>query len=301
MNLSRRRFIYSAALGLMVPYVRASSPIPFSFFKLDALFANAWSNLVISLGGPRPSQNTIRAIQTIYDGIVSAGLLSKMLSVNAIVPDSLVAARVPFIQAAGDQIWTNTSFVDADLTVDGLKGNGSTKLLDPGISPNAQIVPSSNFGMTIVSPDSAGSSTGVEFGSINNLNSDHDTYLGLNSVGNANVNSCGFGSGWNIQVAQAGNGYYSANRLTTTDLKLYFANQATPHAQIGSATTATGTALASAMYVFAVRNTNGGAPAAFTSKRLSFVAVTLGLTSAESASFYSLIAGLRNSLGGGNP
>lgn len=48
--MNRRRFIYCAATGLMVPYVRASTPIPFSFFKPGASVATfgpaSLSNLV---------------------------------------------------------------------------------------------------------------------------------------------------------------------------------------------------------------------------------------------------------------
>ena len=34
--MNRRRFVYSAALGLMVPFVRASIPVPVAFFKSAA-------------------------------------------------------------------------------------------------------------------------------------------------------------------------------------------------------------------------------------------------------------------------
>jgi hypothetical protein len=272
------------------------------------LSGQAWAAAVVRLGGALPSLATIKAISTFYDNLIAAGLRDKFYSLNCIVPDSLTAALVPIIytlsgSGTGYELWVNHNFVSGDLTVNGLKGDGISKYLDTGIIPPGT-TPSTDFGMTIVSPDSAsnGGVTESEFGSINTANSNNNTVFYLNNGGNSYVESCGFGSGWNIQVTpQPGNGYYSANRLSTTDFKLYFANQATPHAQVGSATTATGNALNSILYAFAVRNTATGLAHSYSAKRMSFIAAHAGFTSAESAAFYSLIATLRTSLGGGNP
>jgi len=311
MKHTRRKFIRNAATGLMVPtlmscVVRGSATMPVGFWGPG--LSTSWSRLVVSLGGPVPSQNSIRAVERMYNDLGTAGLLTKMLSVNAIVPDSLLAARVPFINAGGSQLWANTNFVAADLTVAGLIGNGTSKSLDTGFVPSNSVnsaEPNVDFGVTIISPDSSGSNTGVEFGSNKTLpSSDNNTLLALNSGGNTVVEACGFGGGFNISVTQAGNGYYSANRLTTTNLKLFFANQATSHAEIGSATTVTPGYLSCTQLAFATLDfTLGGSgvPANWTSKRLSFIAIHKGLTLAESATFYTLAAALRATLGGGNP
>jgi hypothetical protein len=298
-NSTARPFeFYSVGTGLTAT---DATNLTNRYATLRTILGRGWSSDVIRLGGATPSAGTVTALNTFVAGLSSAGILTKMLSVNAIVPDNLTASRVPIICNAGLELWTNTAFVGGDLTVNGLKGDGATKYLNTGIAPNALIVPSTNFGMTVVSPDSASNTTGCQCGSYNSLNSNNDTGMFINFGGDAYVECCGFGSGWNIQVTpQPGNGYYSSNRVSTTNLKLYFANQANAHAQVGSATTASGAALASVLYAFASRNTNGIA-GLFDAKRLSLIAFHLGLTSAESATFYSLIAALRTSLGGGNP
>jgi hypothetical protein len=259
-----------------------------------------WSAKVVRLGGAAPSAGTVTALETFHAGLVSADILKKMIAVNAFVPDNLTAACVPYIKVVGNELWTNNNFISGDLTVNGLKGNGSSTYLDTGIAPTASIVPSTNFGATVVMDGATVVGTEVLFGSVNS-NGAFDCVIGFNGPTQAFVIFCDGGGGREILITPPGAGYSSGNRLTTTDLKLYFASQASAHAQVGTASVATYAAGAGGMFAFAGRHTANGNPYYFTNKRISFMAIHLGLTSAESAAFYALVAALRTSLGGGNP
>jgi hypothetical protein len=96
-------------------------------------------------------------------------------------------------------------------------------------------------------------------------------------------------------------GYYSNQRISNSDHRLFFANSGTPHAQIG-ATDAFGpynggVPVPFNMYVGCLNN--GGVPIQFASDRVSFVGVTIGLSAAQSALLFARIQTLRTALGGG--
>ena len=94
-------------------------------------------------------------------------------------------------------------------------------------------------------------------------------------------------------------GYYSLNRLTSTDLRAYFANSGNAFAQIGS----------SAVASTAIPNTNHvnvwacASPAdsgiSFTDRRLSYISFHDGFTANESKLEFNRVQALRTALGGG--
>jgi hypothetical protein len=93
---------------------------------IDPVVAN-WALRVSINGGASPSTNTQIALTTFMQSLYNNNIYSKMISVNCLVPDNLIAASTPLIFIAGNSLWTNHNFVSGDLTVNGLLGNGSSK------------------------------------------------------------------------------------------------------------------------------------------------------------------------------
>jgi len=98
--------------------------------------AQAWSAQVVVNGGAAPSVNTVRAVAFLYDDLKAAGTFGKFHTLAIFVPDNLTAARTPVISNSGDNPYTNNGFVGADLNTYGLKGDGTSKSLDTGVSLN---------------------------------------------------------------------------------------------------------------------------------------------------------------------
>ena len=109
----------------------------------------AWVKKVTDTGAKTPSIRTQQALTTFYNGLVSTELLHKMITVNCVVPDSLSASLTPLIKNSGYDTWIVNEVVDSDLTINGLKGNGSSKYLNTGIIPMGTYSTGSASGTTI--------------------------------------------------------------------------------------------------------------------------------------------------------
>jgi hypothetical protein len=101
--------------------------------------AQTWAARVVTNGGSAPSTSTIRSIAFFFDDIFAANLQSKFYFLNIFAPDNLTAAITPLIATVGNNPWTNSGFVAGDLNEYGLKGNGSSKLLDTGLIPQSHL------------------------------------------------------------------------------------------------------------------------------------------------------------------
>jgi hypothetical protein len=98
------------------------------------------------------------------------------------------------------------------------------------------------------------------------------------------------------QVASPGNGFYSCQRVSNTDHRLYFASSGSPHAQVGSTDTASSGSVMSPVFVDLYRFNGAGLTASDT---ISFYAFTTGLSAADDAKLFARVQTLRQSLGGG--
>ncbi len=102
--MNRRRFIYCAATGLMVPYVRASVPIPLGFFKpasssvISAAAAAALLDWVTRVQG-QGSDVTIAGTQTAVGIYIDAGMThgwwAKVVRQSINAGDTLAALNAP--------------------------------------------------------------------------------------------------------------------------------------------------------------------------------------------------------------
>jgi len=95
-----------------------------------------WQMAVIANGGSF-SRNDSRAVNYFVTECKRAGIWTLIDRVNLFAGRNLNAALVPVKAALGTSTETNSNFVEADFNAAiGLTGNGSTKLLTPGVNAN---------------------------------------------------------------------------------------------------------------------------------------------------------------------
>ena len=231
----------------------------------------------------------------------TTGLVNKIKALNIFAPDNLIAAQTPLISVAGSKIWSNSNFVTGDLTINGLKGNGSNKYLNTGIACNG-IFSTSNMGATLYVPENSGG-VGHNYGCASNTSYTNDC------VATFWVNGAGvFMDSYNTVVTTGGRytitqvanwtGLLSLARTGTTTFNAYWQKPGAavvlaqgPYANSG------GTVPTTTMYAFCSNNST--APAFFSSDRMSILAFHDGMTSNEIITFGALIKTMRIGIGGG--
>lgn len=93
-----------------------------------------WVRRVVANGGT-VSVSTQAAVQTFYLGMRSDGVWGSILRLNLFAGDQLAACLVPLVYQIGTATETNTNFVSGDYALNqGLKGNGTTKRLNTGVT-----------------------------------------------------------------------------------------------------------------------------------------------------------------------
>ncbi len=259
-----------------------------------------WSTRVVANGGATPSQATITAEYNFLVGLTNDSLNNLIYTCNFFAPDSLIASLTPLLVGGGSDPWANNNFVVGDLTVNGLKGNGTTKYLGIGIAP-ATIFTSTDSGLVLYVYDNT-SNTGVDIGS--QQQSTTSVSLLANQSSSTTVESYNFTAGQGLLATGGalGNGYTAAFRTAANSLNIYFANSGSAHASAASSATTGGTigGVTGGTYGFALDLVNPvPAPCCWSVSRLSFMAMTKGMSSAQSALLYARIQTLRTALGGG--
>lgn len=259
--------------------------------------ASDWAARVVVNGGAAVSDNTLYAVSNFCGALDAAAISNLMIAVNVFAPDNLIASITPLYKVFGNDPWTNTNFVASDLSVQGLKGNASTKFLNSGIIPSvAYNLVNTSGGLTVYNtfPDT-GSGADCDV-----LNVTPFFALFSNNAGNAVFNCWSNGAGDFVSAAglSLGLGFTSGSRTSGTTGALYTANSINAFASIGSL----GTVVQSppttfALYFFARNST--GTTNIFSAKRLSFAAVHFGLTSEQTQNLFNAVQALRVALGGG--
>lgn len=263
-----------------------------------------WATRVVVNGGAAPSGGTKAALSTFYTGMVSEGLLSKMIAVNCFVPDNLSASITPLINSAsaGNDPWTNIGnrFIPSDLNVNGLTGNGTVsataKALDTGIIPINAYADNTSAGLTIYN-SSVSSTDSTEIGTRSSSNA--RLTLMANKGGTSSLYSwADTGTRIGITPLSNGSGFVSGNRTSAITASLYVASSTVPFQSIaGPGGSNQGTVPTSQIKVFCYESFGNNSNAS--NKTLSFAAIHRGLSAAECQTFYNLIQAMRQSLGGG--
>lgn len=105
-----------------------------------------WRDAIIAAGGTFETDSQTIA-EALYNQLAVASYYSKIKWLVPFLGANLVAARMPLIDTLGVGIMGNTGFVDADFTqATGIKGNGSSKILNTLIKPS-QLGASSSGGI----------------------------------------------------------------------------------------------------------------------------------------------------------
>jgi len=258
----------------------------------------SWAARVVANGGAAPSENTLTALDTFWSALVAAGLDSKVKVVNVYAPDSLIACLTPYIVGTGSDPWGNMGpFTASELSVNGLKGNGTTMALDTGVLLETEFpAPSNSHGYTLYTFDGLNENKrdggATDSGGVEQL---HHLALATTSL-NYSTPSAG-----NV-VSVANNnfaGYVCMMRVSATDLEVYRANSGTAHALLGSYSGVKVGTLPAVRSFYVHGSNNVGTLAFACTRRLSFAALHDGLSSAESSDFFDAIQQLRTDLGGG--
>lgn len=265
----------------------------------------AWAKQVVANGGAKPSNATISAMDTFYTALQSNNLLGKMISVVCFVPDNLIAATTPFIRTAGNTPWINHSFVAGDLNINGLKGDGATKYLDTGVFPLAAIPTDTSAGLTVYNTfadNVAGTDMGCQQFPATPIMQAVVSYADTAAYWDCWNTVIGQGRIWNNNPLWTG--YFSCNRTAAAQTRIYRASAALGGHQL----LANGAGMSpegrpdSDLYCFAHADQDAGhvnTAISFTTHRLSFAAVHVGLSQPESIAFWTAIQALRTALGGG--
>ncbi len=289
-----------AAAGGVTPVV----PTP------GELVANDWATRVVANGGAFPSQASINGYTAFVDGCIADGNWSKMIHVNGMASDSLIAMKTPLLNIQGIDPWTpqagNLEGATITLTADGLfVGPGASSCYNTGFNPSLAYVNDNSAGMTIILQPT-GNLHAAEYVCGYNK-SDTATLVFCIYANKAGGGQAG-GSCWDqfngglfpaVGTWPAVKGYLSFNRTAANNLAIYGADSLNPHAQLGSTALLSaavrsnqpvpiqGTFIVQLATYFPTNNTYG----------FAFFAGHLGLTLAESALLYPRIKTLFTAFG----
>lgn len=297
--MNRRRFIYCAASGLMVP-VRASVPIPLGFFKASSGVSHQadvsdWISRVNGNGGS-VSTGTATAADT--QNLAVASIRSKILRWNFFAGTGFAAAQVPYIKDKGSTLdnpkvataagsGSDFTYVETGAS-GGLKPLTANAWLDTGFTPSVDWASIDDAGLSM--------------------------YLMDGSIENATVMGCGlFGGGTQcrfiIRTSGAndssvlicappyafyltdtvGTGLYTGSRTASNSLTLY------RNASSVATQSAPGGALFGVPIGIWTFNLDTG-PGNYSTKRSGGYVIHKGLTSGETMTLYNAIQAFQTSL-----
>lgn len=272
-----------------------------SFYLLSTLNCE-WLSRILDANGTRPADEIFTANDVFYAALVSAGVWSKIVVMNTYAPGNLIAAITPLKKGDGLDSWENAGsgqFQSADLTVNGLKGNGLDRYLKTGSGPIvAGLTRSSNHGCVYVHTDDR-TSAQTEYGSATGPNACFRQYFHYNDNKTYFSNCITYDAGTILGTSDKP-GFLLQSRTATNRFDAYFANSTNPHAAVYTNTTPLAGGDDVSGYEIYVHATDELFSAAnISKKRISFVCWGAALTSSESLALYNAVQALRTAYGGG--
>jgi len=261
-----------------------------------------WAKRVVANGGGLPSARIQDAFGTSeFDlTLVNNSLDSLMVILNTVCPGDVPTASTPLYKLQGLDPWTNNNFVNADVTLNGIIGDGATKYLDLGtINTGLNGMGNNSAGMTLYFA-TGNNNVESEFGDFNAFT--NEAWNLQNQSGTSYYECYGFLGNDFVSAANSNwAGFLSGSRIAANDIRLYKANSTTAFVQIASNTNARTNSGGQFRTIFmAVWDSNGGAPINFSTKRLSFGALHPGLTSGQTQTLFNAVQRLRQRYGGGS-
>lgn len=238
-------------------------------------------------GGGTIAERSLQHVDKFVRDCKEAGVWSKLIEVATFTGDQLAAACTK-VKHSDVQSISSFNFVEGDYSeATGLTGNGTTKYLDLNFAP--AVVGITGHLAFYQRTDNAAGGTRMCVGA---CDATDDYWLGsLNPPAQSDAR---FGKSTTASGGgQMVKGFYYAERVSGTDLKVYRNN-----AQIGSSTGATSPA--APVYTFhAWARNNVGVAAGFSGVTGSFLSAGLPLSAQERAEYYAIVQTLQANLGRG--
>lgn len=253
----------------------------------------------LSGGNVTLSALTLACVRDLVNGLMIDGLWSSVIMMAPYPPDDLHACATPIVQGTGigqGTLWgIFGGMTNANLTVNGLAGGaGLSQYFNTGFQDSAFISPAN---LSLIHYNSSVTATGFVSGAYTSganglimaakyTDNNYYSYMGVIA---SNV----------ISGASPGAGYYCHSRTSTTNHVIYFANSGSPHAQLGATDAMAFGGVFPNQSIFVHADNVSGAPQFYTQDRISFFALTTGLTQAQSLLFFNRIQAYRVAIGGG--
>jgi hypothetical protein len=245
---------------------------------------------------PRPSDDTIRAVCDFCLSLDIAGITDKVLALNPVIPDSILSMPYPLIYTVGNghSPWRNQGFIAGDLTADGIQGDG-TSWMDTGFNPSASVLATDDGGMSVYESGAqvGGNPDEVELGT---YDSGTATAMVM-SCWNAAASTCSmWNTGYNHIQADTPS-FYNANRTANNLVEGW---RYPPLHSLGSSVVDQSlVSLPDHPVFFMCLNNDGIGEDNFSTKNVSFAAITTKLTAQEIADLYEAVYWMRFAFGGG--
>jgi hypothetical protein len=270
-----------------------------------------WKRKVL-LNGGTISSRTLKIVNSFYKELRTLSFFNKIKVLNPVIPDSKWAFQIPLIDSTGLYYWTNINDFQIEnggfqLNINGAKSNNgsSAVALSTQFVPSNQLGDIQSFGGTIYLTETA------ETAGSDCVMGASDIFRNASFLMEVNNNFYTPGTysdvficydQANLTTVASSNftGYISMNRLSNTSAKLFKASSTVNHTMYAENTNADPGSLPTnpiAIFVEAYGATYINWMAE--GKRISFIALHLGLTEAESAIFYRAIQKYRRRIGGG--
>jgi hypothetical protein len=264
--------------------------------------ASSWKTRATVNGGA-PTVRSALVLTGFSQAIDTASLTAHFKALNCFVPDDLASAITPLIVGGGSDPWTNHNFIAGDLTVAGLKGNGTNKYLETGINPSVAFAGAgiNSAGITLYNtyPDN----TPLHVDSQVLQGATNSFMLQCNESGSSRFDCFTNNTGARL-ICESQNGglaFYSANRVDAANQFLYQAAPGLALFQAGSNAGGPGVSLPNGILpVFCWDSVNGTTFDNFSFHRYSFAAIHDGFSQANCLALYTAVDAMRNLFGGGN-
>jgi hypothetical protein len=271
--------ISSLGIALKVPSLAANS--------LDAATAAYAAN--IDTAGGSISAASLTANDQLVKGLKADGLWNLLHEIYTFSGD-FTAALVKLKTVTAQSTLTNHNFVSGDFSKSsGLKGNGTSKYLRSGYIPNTHgTLNSASLGVWNASTGAGGGGT---MGVVTGSNSVRQALLAPFSDGTLYSDCYDVTSGRLSAAVSSPYQLLSSSRTSSTSHKIYQNGNS-----LATNSTNGGSQPLHELYLFTL-NVTGSPSSAYTSHRLSFGFIGLGLTDVEMQSLYDRVLGFQQAMG----
>jgi hypothetical protein len=205
----------------------------------DGGVASDWAARVVTNGGTAIPAANVTAACNFVSTLKASGDWSNLLVVNLGDPTSLIGFETPLLRGSGGggiDPWTNNSVVSGDISANGFTGDGGSKKFQTGFGTWASSQ-SVGFAVYIYNATGSGASFPYDMGVSDGGGTNYYTIAARFPSTNQTHAISGNNSNNAILTAFPGNGYFSDQRVSSTDHRLYWANGSNAHAQIGATDT----------------------------------------------------------------